>query len=68
MGYFCSRSFSLSELSSIPLGNPLNPVERISLSSPTTTQPKNDAQVNAINDSIDEVINDVGKANLTDLF
>ena len=37
--YFCSLSFSLSSVSSIPLGNPLKPVERISLSSPTIIHP-----------------------------
>ncbi len=38
-GYFFSRFVNLSSSSSMPRGNPLNPVERISLSSPTTTQP-----------------------------
>mmetsp|Transcript_8261 Transcript_8261/g.19431 ORF Transcript_8261/g.19431 Transcript_8261/m.19431 type:complete len:210 (+) Transcript_8261:74-703(+) len=38
-GYFRLRSSSLSLLSAMPLGRPLKPVERISLSFPTITHP-----------------------------
>ena len=38
-GYFISRLFNLSSLSSIPLGSPLKPVLLISRSGPTTTHP-----------------------------